>query len=163
MGPIRHSPDEATRSRSRAAPADQARTGKWQAAEASRVIDGDIETAWGSGIAQRGDEEMIIELERPQLVSQVVLRLGSNSFGFPQDLVIDTSIDGEQWTRAWRGQPVVETVRAALQSPGDVPVLMEFGPDQAAFVRLRQLGREPNIPWWIAELSVHGPAAAPSN
>ena len=130
-----------------------------QAEEASRVIDGDIETAWGSGIAQRGDEELIIELERPEVVSQIVLSLGSNSFGFPRDLVIDTSIDGRQWTPVWRGQPVVETVRAALQNPGDVPVLMEFSPDRAAFVRLRQLGREPNIPWRIAELSVHGPAA----
>jgi hypothetical protein len=134
-----------------------------QAAEASRVIDGDLDTAWGSGIAQRGDEEMMIELERPEVVSQIVLSLASNSFGFPRDLVIETSIDGRQWTEVWRGQPVIETVRAALQSPGDVPVLMEFSPDQAAFVRLRQLGREPNIPWWIAELSVHGPTAARSN
>ena len=134
-----------------------------QAAEAWRAIDGDLETAWGSGRAQGGDEELTIELEKPHLVSQVVLRLGSNSFGFPRDLVIDTSIDGAHWTPVWRGQPVVETVRAALQSPGDVPVLIEFGHGQAAFVRLRQLGREPNRPWLIAEVSVHGPVAGQSN
>ena len=133
-----------------------------QPAEAWRVLDGDVETAWGSGTAQRGDEEVRVELESPQMVSQIVLRLGPNSFGFPRDLAIDISNDGAQWTGVWRGRPAVETVRAALQSPGDVPVLMEFGPDQAAFVRLRQLDREPNIPWWIAELSVHGPTVAHS-
>jgi hypothetical protein len=122
-----------------------------------RLFDGNIETAWGSGTSQNGDEEVVIDLEGIRTVGQVVLRLGPNSFGFPRDLAVDTSVDGVHWSQAWRGRPVVETVRAALENPGDVPVSIDIGSTKAQFVRLRQLGLEPAIPWWVAELSLHEP------
>jgi hypothetical protein len=57
----------------------------------------------------------------------------------------------------WRHDPAVLTVRAALADPSSVPLSVEFPPAEARYVRLRQLGAEAGVPWWIAELSVHAP------
>jgi hypothetical protein len=126
----------------------------------ARMFDHNIETAWGSGAPQDGEEEIILELDGTPTVGAVVLSLGAYSFGYPQDLAVDSSPDGIGWTTAWRGRTAVATVRAALQDPGEVPLLIRVSAVQARFIRLRQLGRHPKVPWWIAELSIHGPASS---
>jgi hypothetical protein len=50
----------------------------------------------------------------------------------------------------------VLTVRAALADPARVPVTITLAPAAARFVRLRQVGQDAVVPWWIAELGVLG-------
>jgi hypothetical protein len=52
-------------------------------------------------------------------------------------------------------------VKAAVAEPPVVPVTISFPGVNARFLRLRQTGSEAGIPWWIAELQVRAPAAAP--
>jgi hypothetical protein len=125
--------------------------------DVGRLMDGRIDTAWGSGAAQRGDEELWIELDRRQTVGAVELAMGSYSFGFPRQLAVETSIDGTRWTEVWHGPTARLTVRAGLQDPLHVRVLIDFRPTDARFAKLRQLGRDTRVPWWIAELSLTGP------
>lgn len=122
--------------------------------DAGRMIDGEISTAWSSVGQQNGDEEVVVELEEPQPVSSVVLSMGPLSFGFPRQLEVSTSADGQDWQIQWRGTTSLQTVRAALLTPERVPVVIDFAPTPARWIRLRQLGTEHQIPWWIAELEV---------
>ncbi len=123
----------------------------------SRMLDGTVTTAWGPEKAQDGREVVSAELGAPQTVGGVVLSMGAYSFGFPRELAVDLSDDGSSWKTVWQGETSVGTVRAAIASPGDVPLTVTFEPSAARFVRLRQLGSDETVPWWIAELSVRAP------
>jgi hypothetical protein len=48
-------------------------------------------------------------------------------------------------------------VDAAIVDPGTVPLTIDLGIAAARYLRLRQVGSEPGIPWWIAELDVFRP------
>jgi hypothetical protein len=126
--------------------------------DVGRMLDGSIETAWGSGLGQTGDEDVTLDLGSSRPVGSIVLGMGSYAFGFPRQLEIEVSADASQWTPVWSGETSVSTVRAAVASPTVVPLTLAVGRDSVRHIRLRQRGTEPGIPWWIAELSVHAPA-----
>ncbi len=128
--------------------------------DVGRMQDGTVETAWGSGAGQRGDEEVIVDLGAPHDIASIVFEMGAFSFGFPRQLTVDVSLDRATWSDAWSGETSVATVRAAVDRPGTVPLAIDFPATSARFVRLRQTGEEPGIPWWIAELSVLAPASS---
>jgi hypothetical protein len=121
-----------------------------------RLADGDIESAWGPGVAQDGSEEVVIDLGAPRAVRTVLLAMGAFSFGFPRELTIEASPDDRQWRTVWRGETDVLTIRAALLAPEVVPLAIELETVSAQFLRLRQTGRDATVPWWIAELEVYG-------
>ena len=89
-------------------------------------------------------------------MTSVVLRMGPYPFAFPRDLMVETSTDGRTWMTAWRGGTARAAVHAALANASDVPILIEIPPVPTHFIRLRQRGSDPTVPWMIAELSVHG-------
>jgi hypothetical protein len=122
-----------------------------------RLFDGRVETAWGSANNQIGDEEIVVDLGGRTPVGALVLRLGAFAFGFPRLLSIELSDEGRQWTPVWSGETVIDTVRAAVADPVDVPLTIVIGSKETRYLRLRQTGSEPGIPWWIAELEVHRP------
>jgi hypothetical protein len=128
-----------------------------QAQDVTRLMDGTVESAWGSGAEQRGDEVIAIDLGAARAIGAVVFRMGAFAFGFPRELTIDTSSDGAEWRRVWEGPTVLPALHAALVDPGDVPLTIEFAPAQARYLRLRQTGHEVGIPWWIGELQVLAP------
>ncbi len=124
--------------------------------DTGRMLDGDITSAWGTGIEQVGGEELTLDLGASGTVSGIELRLGPYSFGHPKSLQVATSFDGRTWSDEWVGALGALTVRAALEDPSVVPVSIGLKPVQARFIRLRQTGVERTIPMWIAELRVRG-------
>jgi hypothetical protein len=125
--------------------------------DTARMLDRNIDTAWGSGASQIGTEEVVADLGSEQLVGAIVLRMGSYAFGFPRYLEIEVSPNASAWTSAWSGQTAVQTVSAAVADPSTVPLTIELGGRPARFIRLRQTGIDPDVPWWIAELEIHRP------
>lgn len=125
-----------------------------------RLSDRRVETAWGTGVNQTGDEEVLVDLGSVQSIGGIVLSMGAYSFGFPRELEIDSSADKATWAPVWGGPTAVPAVHAAIRDPGTVPLTIDLGLVSARYVRLRQTGSEPGIPWWIAELSVFAPANA---
>ena len=81
--------------------------------------------------------------------------MGSLSFAFPRELVVETSHDGSRWERVWSGETSVLTVRAALARPTEVPLSILLERASGRFLRLRQTAHA-TVPWWIAELAVYG-------
>src|SRR3954470_7528358 len=132
-------------------------TANRQPQDVERLSDGNLESAWGSGAAQSGDEVVTIELAAPQQVRAVVFRMGGFAFGYPRELAIDASPDGAAWTPLWSGPTAIPALHAALADPGDVPLTISFEPAAARYLRLRQTGHETGIPWWIAELQLRAP------
>jgi hypothetical protein len=126
--------------------------------DTGRMTDGRIETAWSSGENQIGDEEVRVDLGTEQSIGGIIFRMGAFSFGFPRDLVIDVSSDQVDWRRAWAGRTAVQAVHAAVTDPGTVPLTIDVGEMKGRYIRLQQIGSEPGIPWWIAELHVCAPA-----
>ena len=123
------------------------------------MLDGRIDTGWHAGPSQLGDEEVIVDLGTPHDIASIVLGMGPFAFGFPRRLEVDLSLDRQTWNRVWSGATDVATVRGALADPGGVPIRIDFGRASARFVRLHQTAQDPKVPWWIAEISVHAPAA----
>ena len=132
-----------------------------QETNVGRMIDGMVTTAWGPETPQDGTEEVVVEIEPAQPVGGIVLSMGSYSFGFPRELAVDLSNDGTSWLNVWQGETSVATVRAAIAYPTSVPLAIDFEPSPAKFVRLRQLGHDDRVPWWIAEVWLHGSSALP--
>jgi hypothetical protein len=81
------------------------------------------------------------------------MALGSYGFGFPRELIAETSADGERWQAAWTGSPAALVLRAALESPRETRVRLAFTAREARYVRLRQVGRGDRY-WSIAELEL---------
>ena len=109
---------------------------------------------------QVGDEEVRVDLGSEQAIGGMVFGMGAFAFGFPRELAIDVSSDQAVWRRAWAGQTAVRAVHAAVTNPEVVPLAIDVGEINGRFVRIQQVGSEPGIPWWIAELSVRAPSAA---
>jgi hypothetical protein len=128
------------------------------AGDVGRMLDGNVGSGWGSGESQDGHEELVIDLGAARPMAAIVFEMGSFAFGFPRQLDVDVSVDGSEWHRARSGGTALLTIRGALADPSRVPVTIGFDPVAARFIRLRQTGQEPDIPWWIAELEVRGPA-----
>ena len=120
------------------------------------MFDGDVGTAWGSGVSQIGGEEVVLDLGLPHDVSMLVLEMGSYAFGHANALEVSVSVDDVNWAPVFDGPLGVRAVRAAVQRPETVPITIPLTPASARFVRLRQVGAEPGIPWWIAEIGVRG-------
>lgn len=125
--------------------------------DARRMLDGTLATAWGTGLAQVGGEMVELDLGQVRDVGALVLEMGAFAFGHPRFLEVDASEDRSAWQPAWQGDTSVQTVRAAVQEPQVVPLTIDLGRARGRYLRLRQTGEEPGIPWWIAEIRVHAP------
>lgn len=117
--------------------------------------DGNRLTAWRSASPQRGDEVFTIDLGATRNVQGFTMSLGLFNDDFPRVLAIDTSDDGVVWTPRPSPSPVAVAIAAARRDPLMVPMPFALGVP-ARYVRLRQLGSDPERPWSIAELAVHG-------
>jgi hypothetical protein len=124
--------------------------------DAVKTIDGDLVTAWLTPTPQAGGEHLVVDLGQPQTVSGVRLELGRMAFAYPRDLAIDHSADGTTWIPAWRGDPTLPVLRAALASPATVPLHIDFAAVTARYVRVTALAAA-SQPWAVAELAVLGP------
>jgi hypothetical protein len=117
------------------------------------LTDGDIDTGWGCGI-RSPDQSLTADVGAPLQIGAIVHALGSAGVYFPRQLRIETSIDGVAWTSAWEGSPAAEVLYAALASPRETRMVIEFPPRPARYVRVLQLGREGDYGWSMAELEV---------
>jgi hypothetical protein len=123
--------------------------------DVARMLDDDVETAWGSATSQVGGETITVDLGVRRDVGAVVLDMGAFSFGHPTVLEVAVSDDALSWQVVWAGSTSVLTVRAAVQRPDVVPMTVYVGRASGRYLRLTQTGAEPGIPWWVANLHVH--------
>lgn len=120
------------------------------------MMDGDLLTRWSAGRHQRAGDSVTVDLGSPQNVQGIEMWIGAYVADFPRELLIETSLDGAVWQRAWAGPGSGPTLIAALLDARQLPLTFAFGPATARYIRLTQTGTEPLYYWTIAELKVVG-------
>jgi hypothetical protein len=98
---------------------------------------------------------VIVDVGASREIGTVVLRLGPFAGDAPRGLEVEVSDDGEAWSRVFRGSVAALAVHGALADPLELPIAASVGA-RGRYVRLTQFGRDPEMWWSIAELSVHG-------
>jgi ABC-type tungstate transport system substrate-binding protein len=125
------------------------------------ALDGNPTTRWDSG-PQSGSEVVTIDLGAPRLVDGLSMTIGEHLTDSPRVLVIETSIDGRQWTTHWKGPTDIVAFAGVVRNPRDVPLAFALPQVSTRLVRLRQLGQDPVFYWSIYELAVFGPSSSKS-
>lgn len=122
----------------------------------AEIMDGDLTTRWDTGRPQRGDEEIVLDLDALSVVSRIEMSLGASFADFPRELTVDGSDDARSWRRVWKGQTAGLALRGAWDDPGRMPIAIEIEPVALRHIRLRQTGRGVETCWSIAELEIRG-------
>jgi hypothetical protein len=119
---------------------------------APRALDGDLTTRWSGG-PQQQSAELVVELERPERVAQVVLELGEFFTDFPMRLEIEVSLDGRSWRSVWLGDTALHAYFGALRHPREMPLVFPIDAGNVRFIRLTQKGFGAHD-WSVAELQI---------
>lgn len=124
----------------------------------TRLIDGDLETAWETGVDQTGGPAEVITIDLPGLtsVSGVDMVLGKYRTSYPRELVVEGSADCRTWQPLWQGSPLELALSAVLEDPSRTTVRLRFAPVEARCLALRQVGAAAAFHWAIAELVLRG-------
>jgi hypothetical protein len=123
---------------------------------AGAMTDHDIVTRWHTGREQRPGDSMTVDLGQPRTVHGVETLIGGFVADFPRRLSIETSLDGQAWAEAWRGETAIIALSAALDDPRNVPLPFPFEPRSARYLRFTQMGADRTYYWSVAELRVLG-------
>lgn len=122
----------------------------------STLTDGDPISHWDSGSPQRGHEWIVLDMGKAQRFEALMLGIGPYFAGYPRQLAIDGSPDGQRWTPLFEGRSAWRAVDAARRNPREVAFTFAFAPTDARWIRLRQLGYADEAHWIISELAVLG-------
>ena len=120
------------------------------------MLDGDVHTAWSTGRAQAGGEELSIDLGRPADLSGVSLTLGPFLQEFPRRLSVECSGDRHRWDTCWSGSGASLALRAVLADPLTATMILPVTARAVRYLRVRQTGVDPVNGWAVAELAVFG-------
>jgi len=121
------------------------------------LTDSDRRSFWSSDTPQQGSEEVLIDLGTAREVQAVRLGLGPLASDFPRHLVVELSLDGQQWMSGWDAPAAALAFAAAVEDPLAIPLTVDTGSRLARYVRLRQTGRDEKHAWSIADLVVFSP------
>jgi hypothetical protein len=118
-----------------------------------KAIDNDDSSLWQCALWDER-QALTIDLGEVRTVGAVVNDLGVFSYLFPTALVVETSEDGTRWAPAWSGTVLDRAIRAAMEDPKRMRIVVDFPPRPARFVRMRAASGGNDAPWTIAELEV---------
>lgn len=125
---------------------------------AVNMLDGRLETRWGSGEPQHPGMFVAVDFDNPQLVSGIELDLGGFTHDAPRGLVVEgRAPDGRSYS-------LFDLTGAQLFYKLEQQQLYEverewriyFPPQQLSSLRIKQVGEAPVFDWSIAELTVFG-------
>jgi F5/8 type C domain len=116
--------------------------------------DGDENTLWTSGDAQRTGDMLLLDLGRAVRPCSVRLSLGSHGQAYPSALSIATSADGDSWQISRTQRVGGLAVRAVLDHPRNAVLELPVATEPARFIRLRIETDQPKAPWIVTELAV---------
>jgi hypothetical protein len=122
-------------------------------ASAERALDGNLMTRWWVAGLPQQPAAVVIALEAPTHVGQVVIDLGGFVTDFPRRLRIDVSGDGVAWDAAWTGSTALQAYYGAIRHPREMPLVLPLNRDEVRFIRLVRL-ESAKHDWSIPELHV---------
>ena len=120
------------------------------------LVDDSPRTFWITPGPQQAGDSLTVDLGAASRPGCVAVSLGRFVDQYPRDLEVETSLDGDAWTPAFRGSGAELTVAAALEHPAAVTLKIGFAPRQARFIRLRDMRSETFYPWLVGGVAVRG-------
>lgn len=121
--------------------------------DVNAMLDGDLDSRWHAR-RQAGGETIVADLGRIDRPSALVMSLGVYASQYPRVLQVSTSMDGAHWETAWVDDTALATYDAAVRSPRQLPVTVPLPRREARYIRLSQIGNDPDRGWSIVELGV---------
>ena len=118
-----------------------------------KAIDRDETSVWQCALWDER-QALTIDLGDVRTVGSVVNDLGALSWLFPAALAVETSEDGTSWNPAWSGTVLERAIRAAMDNPKRLRIVVDFPPRRARYLRMRAASGGNEAPWTIAELEV---------
>jgi hypothetical protein len=88
-------------------------------------------------------EWLTANLQTPQPVRGLDLRTDGAVLRLPKNLLVQTSVDGVQWTTRFEDRPGGATFVGALRVPRTIPIRLDLGDVQARYVRVNAPGFGP--------------------
>lgn len=109
------------------------------------ALDGNQRSRWDTGTVQRPGMWFTIELPEPVEVLALTLDTRGSNDDYPRGYVVQTSVDGENWSPVADGRGVHPVTEIELNSP-----------KPSRHIRITQTGSSPNKYWSIHELAIKG-------
>ena len=118
------------------------------------LTDRDPKSWWTTAHAQRDGDALLLDLGATVQPCAVTLSVGEFGASYPRKLVVETSAGGVAWTTVAEERTAGLTVKAALDDPKAVSMVIPLAPSAAKFVRLRVAEAHPSIPWMVTDVAV---------
>ncbi|MFK7739965.1 MAG: discoidin domain-containing protein [Planctomycetota bacterium] len=118
-------------------------------AQLNGCVDGDRSTRWSTGQPQRPGSWLTIELPEVTEIAAIELDTESSPRDFPKRYEVQTSADGETWSKP------IATGRGAQGDPR-----IRFAPVRTRFLKITQTGKKNGLYWSVHELNLYRPDAA---
>ncbi len=83
-----------------------------------------------------GGDWLVADLQKAQAVRGLELRTGGHLVRLPKDLLVQTSVDGVQWTTAFEDRPGGLVLIGSLRLPRLLPIRLDLGDVTARYVRV---------------------------
>ena len=112
--------------------------------ECKSAIDNDIKSRWSSGTTQKPGMWFAFDMGNEMELTSIVLDSSQSAFDYPREYSVETSKDGEQWSK-----PVVK-------GKGENAILeIVLPPTKTRHVRISQHGHSSGKHWSIHQLEVY--------
>lgn len=126
--------------------------------DASSVPVASTTTRWSTAHSQRVGDALIVDAGSTVSVCEVVLSMGAEADSYPRVLRVSTSLDGVRWETGFVGQLGGLAFLAALEDPSNPRIVLPVHGKsrKARFIRLGIERAQPDYPWTVANISIHG-------
>jgi len=130
------------------------------AVDLGSLTDHDTHTWWTTPQPQQLGDRLAIDLGSTSHPCAVSVSVGESLTSYPRKLAVDTSVDGAAWTLVATRRTAGLTMKAALDDPRHVNIVIPITPTAARYVRLRIDETSATAPWRVTEVAVRGARAA---
>jgi len=107
---------------------------------------------WPASIREAGRGVIELDLGQPRVVRTLGFALRWHYRELSTRIVVETSVDGREWARAWEDWTGAPALAASLVDPLETPVRLTIPDVTARYVRMY-----PAPPWMRREVRVYGP------
>jgi hypothetical protein len=120
------------------------------------LTDGNPSTHWVSTELQRGDEQVVVQLDGLHRLTGMILSMGPFAESYPRRLRIETSRDGITWNAATEVATAGLAFSAMIRNAVRAELSFRLPDVESRYVRLRQLDVDTQAFWVISDITILG-------
>jgi hypothetical protein len=123
-------------------------------ADLAVLTDRNPRTWWATSHPQRVGDALILDLGRKARPCAVIVSVGEFRRSYARKLIVDTSESGVEWNTVAEARAAGLTMRAALEDPKTVSIVIGLAPSTGRLVRLRLGESHPTVAWLVTDVAV---------